>query len=192
MGHQKNLKIISFVGLAGSGKSSAAEYLAQKGIPRISFGDTIRRAIKNAGIEQTEENERDFILHLIRKGQTRFTAEQTIPQIYNLINSGQHRIVADGSDTLDEHKTLLSEFPGSITTIAIVTPKHTRHHRLTERQRHPLTSAAANIRDWSEIEYEGKAGPIALADYYIVNDSHVENLYSHIDVLLEKIGFTLP
>ncbi len=189
MKHQNNLKIISLVGLTGSGKTSAAEYISQKNIPKISFGDTIRRAMFNAGIEQTEDNERDFVLHLINKGQTRFATEQTIPQIHDLINSGQRRIVTDGSATLDEHKALLSEFPGNTTTIALVAPKNLRHRRLTDRPRHPLTAAAARSRDWAETEYESKAGPIALADYYIINDGTPEILHQKLDAILSKIDF---
>ena len=38
---QRDVKLIAFVGLAGAGKSSAVEYVAEKGYPKIYFGGII-------------------------------------------------------------------------------------------------------------------------------------------------------
>lgn len=37
MADKRHVKIVLFVGLSGSGKSSSAEYVAKKGIPRVTF-----------------------------------------------------------------------------------------------------------------------------------------------------------
>lgn len=37
MADKQHVKIVLFVGLSGSGKSSSAEYVAKKGIPRVTF-----------------------------------------------------------------------------------------------------------------------------------------------------------
>ena len=49
---QPHAKIIALVGLAGSGKSSAVEYLTEKGFPKIYFGGVIYKAMDEAGIEK--------------------------------------------------------------------------------------------------------------------------------------------
>lgn len=190
MTHPKNIKIISFVGLAGSGKTTATDYLTDKGYPKISFGTVIRLAMRKAKIEPTEENERSFIHELFQTNHEAFVAEQTIPQINALIAAGQHRIIADGSNTLNEYTALKQAYPGNFITVAIIAPKRVRHHRLTQRTIHPIAEAEATKRDWAEIEFESKSGPIALADHYIVNDRSIEQFHAAINTLLADTSFT--
>ena len=190
MTHPKNIKIISFVGLAGSGKTTATNYLTDKGYPKISFGNIIRVAMQKAKIDPSEENERSFIHELFQTNHEAFVAEQTIPQINALFAAGQHRVVADGSNTLDEYTALKQAYPGNFITIAIVAPKRLRHHRLTQRAVHPIAESEATKRDWTEIEFESKGGPIALADHYMVNDRSIEQFHAAIDALLTETGFS--
>ena len=56
----KNNKIVAFVGLSGAGKSVAADYVIEKGYPKVYFGGVVLDAMTAAGIEHTEENERPF------------------------------------------------------------------------------------------------------------------------------------
>ncbi len=81
------------------------------------------------------------------------------------------------------------EFPGELTVIAVVSPKHLRKSRLAQRPERPLTSAEVDERDWSEIENIEKGGPIAIADYYLSNDGTVEALQTQIDDVLQRIEF---
>jgi dephospho-CoA kinase len=81
------------------------------------------------------------------------------------------------------------EFPGELTVVAVVTPKHLRHHRLTQRPIRPLTDAEANQRDWSEIENLEKGGPIAIADHYIINNGDLDHFHQQIDDELDHINF---
>lgn len=189
MSERKNVKIISFVGLVGSGKTTAATYMTQKNIPKVSFGDIIRQSMERAHIERTPENERSFIAHLLSRGHAQFIEKHTLTHFYRLIDSGQRRIVTDGSSSLEEYRALLSAFPGSVTTVALVTPKHLRYQRLEKRSSHPLTRAEAIARDIAETEHEYKAAPIALADHYIINDSTKETLYDQLDRLVHELNF---
>ncbi len=190
MSEHRDIKIISFVGLVGAGKTTATEYMAAKGIPKVSFGDIIRQSMARADIEQTPEKERAFISHLLSRGHAQFIEQHTLPHFHKLIESGQKRIITDGSSSLEEYRALMSAFPGSVTTIAIVTPKHTRYGRLEKRATHPLTRTEAIARDIAEAEYEHKAAPIALADHYIANDGSKDDLYDTLDRLVEKLEFT--
>jgi dephospho-CoA kinase len=110
-------------------------------------------------------------------------------QFKHLIKAGQHHIIADGLYTWTEYKYLKREFPGELTVVAVVAPRHARHHRLNSRPVRPLTTKEASERDWAEIENLEKGGPIAVADYYVMNDRHLEHLHAQIDAALSDIGF---
>ena len=182
-------KIIAFVGLPGVGKSSAVDYLAHKGYPKVYFGGIVLDAMTKAGLEHTQENEKPFREALRKQEGNDFVANRIVEQINSLIDAGQHRIIADGLYTWTEYKILKREFPGELTTVAIVAPKHIRHQRLAHRPIRPLTPQEANERDWAEIENLEKGGPIAIADHYIINDNTIEKLHADIDMELEHISF---
>ena len=54
--------------------------------------------------------------------------------------------------------------------IAVTADRTIRYNRLTTREVRPLTNEEALKRDVAEIENLAKGGPIALADYYILNN----------------------
>ncbi|MEI7539370.1 MAG: AAA family ATPase [Candidatus Saccharibacteria bacterium] len=185
----KNIKIVAFVGLTGSGKSAAVDYIIEKGYPRVYFGGVVLDAMTKAGLEHTEENEKPFREELRQKEGKDFVAKRIIAQINDLINTGQHHIIADGLYTWTEYKTLKHEFPGELMIIAIVTPKRLRHLRLANRPIRPLTQSEADQRDWSEIENLEKGGPIAIADHYIMNSGDMDHLHQQVDDILNEIKF---
>ncbi|MEI7689495.1 MAG: AAA family ATPase [Candidatus Saccharibacteria bacterium] len=187
--HNHNVKIIAFVGLTGSGKSTATDYIVGKGYPKVYFGGVVLDAMTAAGLEHTQENEQPFREELRAKEGNDFVAQRIIKQIHDLINAGQHRIVADGLYSWTEYKTLKHEFAGEITVVAVVTPKKLRHHRLTNRPVRPLSQYEVDQRDWSEIEELEKGGPIAIADHYIINDGDLEKLHRNIDAMLLETDF---
>lgn len=189
MTFNKDIKIIAFVGLAGAGKSVSVDYLTEKGYPKVYFGGVVLDAMTEAGLEHTQENEKPFREELRKKEGNDFIAKRIIAQIHNLINAGQHRIVADGLYSWTEYKVLKHEFPGEFSLIAVVTPKKLRHRRLIDRPVRPLTQAEADARDYAEIENLEKGGPIAIADHYIINDGDLDNLHKQINLTLNDIGF---
>lgn len=182
--------MLAFVGLTGSGKSEAVHYVCEKGYPKVYFGGVILNAMKEAGLEWTEANERQFREEIREREGKDFVVKRIIKEIHDLVNAGQRHIVADGLYTWTEYKALKHEFPGELTVVAVVAPKHLRHHRLTQRAIRPLTIEEANTRDWAEIENLEKGGPIAIADYYLHNDGDIEVLRARINSLLEDVKFS--
>jgi len=189
MSHHENLKILAFVGLSGSGKTTAVDYFTEKGFPKVYFGGIIYQAMEEAGIAKGEENEHVFRVEIRKKEGVDFAAKRIIQQIHNLAAAGQHRVIADGLYTWDEYKILKHEFPSEITVIAIVTPKHQRYNRLEHREDRPQTQATTIERDKHEIEDIQKGGPIAAADYYILNDGSKEDLDAKLDEVQSLVGF---
>lgn len=191
MTRPENLKILAFVGLAGSGKTTAVEYLTRKGYPKVYFGGIILDEVKKRGLELTQENEQPIREELREKEGKDFVAKRIVQQIHDLVAAGQHRIVADGLYTWTEYKVLKREFPGELTVAAIVAPRALRHRRLMVRETRPLIGQEVDRRDWAEIENLEKGGPIAIADHYIINDGDVEKLRAQIDAELSQIDFYL-
>jgi dephospho-CoA kinase len=189
MKHYENVKIVAFVGLAGSGKSSAVDYLTEKGYPKVYFGGIVLDEVKRRGLELTQENEQPIREELREKEGKDFVVKRIITQIHELIEAGQHRIVADGLYTWTEYKALKHEFPGELTTIAIVAPRHLRQHRMASRPIRPLTPTQLDQRDWAEIENIEKGGPIAIADHFIMNDKDLDYLHKQVDEALDHTDF---
>lgn len=185
----RDVKIVAFVGLAGAGKSSAVEYIASKGYPKIYFGGIIYQAMREAGIEVTPESQQVFREEIRAREGKDFVAKRAVEQVRNLIESGQKRILLDGLYTWTEYRILKHEFPGELSVVAIVAPKRLRHRRLATRPERPFTAKEATERDWSEIENLEKGGPIAIADHFIINDGNLDELHEKIDVSLKDIEF---
>jgi len=187
--HHENVKIVAFVGLAGSGKSSAVEYLTAKGIPKIYFGGIIYKAMEEAGIAVTWESQKKFREEIREKEGKDFVVKRAIDEVRSLIDAGQHHIVLDGLYSWSEYRILKHEFPGEMTVIAVVTSKHLRKQRMAKRPERPMTSEEVDERDWAEIENLEKGGPIAIADYFIHNDKDIANLENQVDDVLRQIEF---
>lgn len=187
--HNKDIKIIAFVGLAGSGKTSAVEYLTAKGYPKVYFGGIIYKAMNEAGIDITWESQQVFREEIRAKEGKDFVVKRVVKEVHDLIGAGQRHIVLDGLYTWSEYKILKHEFPGEMTVVAIVTPKHMRKQRMALRPERPMTAAEVDERDWTEIENLEKGGPIAIADYYIHNDGNLDFLHEQMDEILDHVGF---
>lgn len=189
MSEKENLKIIAFVGMSGSGKSVAVDYLTSKGIPKVYFGGMIYKEMEKRGIVRTPDSERDF-REMIRENEGKdWVVRQVIDEVHNLADAGQKRIVLDGVYSWTEMKTLKHEFPGMLTFVAVVVPKKLRYKRVAARPDRPFSEEEIKERDRSEIENLEKGGPIAAADYYVLNDGPVERMTEQIQKILDEIEF---
>ena len=188
---RENVKIIAVVGMSGSGKSVAVNYLTSKGYPKVYFGGMIYKEMEKRGIERTPdgESEKKF-REMIRETEGKdWVVRQVIDEVNDLIKAGQKRIVLDGVYSWTEYKTLKHEFPGMLTFLAVVVPKKLRYKRVAVRPERPFNAEEIPERDRSEIENLEKGGPIAAADYYVLNDSSVEDMEKGIAKILEEIKF---
>ena len=188
---EKDVKIIAVVGMSGSGKSVAVDYLTDMGIPKVYFGGMIYKEMEKRGIERTPdgESEKNF-REMIRETEGKdWVVRQVISEAHNLISAGQKRIVLDGVYSWTEYRTLKKEFPGKLTFIAVVVDKLLRHKRVAKRPERPFSKEEIQERDRSEIENLEKGGPIAMADYYILNNGTVKDLQDRLKEILEQIDF---
>lgn len=190
MTNHENLKIIAFVGMAGSGKSVLVDYLTEKGYPKVYCGGIFYEAMKKAGLTPGDWKVENPFRKKIREEEGEdFIIKRAIKQVHDLVSAGQHRIILDGLYSWTEYKSMKHEFPGEFTVVAVVAPRKLRYHRLLTRDERPLTEEESSSRDWAEIENIEKGGPIAIADYYVINDGDLENLYKQIDKIVTEIEF---
>ena len=175
--------------MPGAGKSSAVDYITAKGYPKVYFGGVVLKAMQDAGLEPSPANEKLTREKLRADEGPDVIVKRIAQQIHDLIDAGQHRIIADGLYSWTEYKYLKREFPGEMNLVAILAPRHLRHHRLSKRPVRPLQPNDALERDWSEIEKLEKGGPIAIADHYVINDSNIQNLHQQIDRELDSLDF---
>jgi dephospho-CoA kinase len=189
MKHHENLKILAFVGLAGAGKSTAVDYFTEKGYPKVYFGGVIYEAMKEAGIERTAESERAFREAYREQHGKEVVANKIIEQIQSLVAAGQHKIIADGLYSWTEYKALRRAFPGELTVVAIVAPRHLRYHRLSQRPERPYTESESYDRDTTQIEHLEQGGPIAIADHFVINNETVEAFDEKLEALKAELTF---
>lgn len=189
--NEGDVKILAIVGMSGSGKSVVVDYLTDKGFPKVYFGGMIYKEMNRRGIERTAdgESEKQF-REMIRETEGKdWVVKQVIEETRNLINAGQKRVILDGLYSWTEYKALKKEFPGRLTVLAVVVPKALRHFRVSKRPERPFNAKEIQERDRSEIENLEKGGPIAMADYYVLNDESVAKLHDDVDVILERLIF---
>ena len=185
----KGVKLVAFVGMAGSGKSVAVDYMTENGTPRVYFGGMIYKEMERRGIERTPdgESEKKFREEIRETEGKDWVVKQVISEVYDLVEAGQRRIVLDGVYSWTEYKILKHEFPGILTFVAVVVDKNLRYKRVAVRPERPFNLDEIKERDRSEIENLEKGGPIAGADYYILNNGTVEDMDKRLADILKEI-----
>ena len=169
--------------MCGSGKSIASDYLVSKGFNKVYFGGVTMDKLKEANLEVNPENEKMMREKLRSELGMGAFAIVLLPKIKECFNNGN--TVLDGVYSYDEVKILKENFP-ELKIIAIVCDKDIRYDRLSIREVRPLTNEEASARDIAEVENIAKAPPIAMADYYILNNGSVEEYKTRLEEILER------
>ncbi len=179
------MKVVAIVGMAGAGKSEVARVFEKNGFRKVRFGDITEEEIKKRGLEPSEENERYIREQLRKKHGMAAYAKLNLPRIEASLKSSN--VVVDGLYSWEEY-TLLKECYGEgFTTVAVWASQATRYGRLGNRAKRPLTVEEAASRDKAEIENTNKGGPIAMADFTIVNEASLEELEREVKRVLSTL-----
>ncbi len=179
------MKVVSVVGMAGAGKSEVAQVFEQSGFIKIRFGDVTDREIKRRGLELNEKNER-YIRELLRKehGMAAY-ARLNLPGIDSARKHSD--IVLDGLYSWEEYTFFKDYYGEDFFTIAVWASPKTRYARLTNRSKRQLTLKEAASRDRSEIENVNKGGPIAMADFTLINESSLVELKEAVRKIISRL-----
>ncbi len=96
-------------------------------------------------------------------------------------------MVIDGLYSWEEYLFLKERFGEDFIVVAVWASPPTRYARLAAREVRPLTAPEAAARDRAEVENLNKGGPIALADFTILNESRCEDLKSQVERIIAGI-----
>jgi dephospho-CoA kinase len=168
------MKVVSIVGMTGSGKSEVARIFENNGFVKVRFGDITDSEVAKRGLDLNEENER-YIRQQLRKehGMSAY-AKLNLPRIDSLLKSSD--VIVDGLYSWEEYTLFKSHYGDRFTVVAVWASPETRYNRLMKRPIRPLTVEEAAGRDVAEIENINKGGPIAMANLIIINESSMEDL----------------
>jgi len=176
--------LIVLVGMAGSGKSEVANYLSKKGWGVVYFGATTLKELQSRGLPRNESNERLVREEIRRIHRPQAYAKLALPSITESLKQGP--TVIDGLYSWEEYKFVRENIHQKIMVIAVFTNRQERYKRLSIRKVRPLKLHEAESRDLAEIENLSKGGPIAIADYVILNNGTQEALFKSVDLLLNE------
>ena len=169
-------RIVAFVGMSGVGKSEAVAMFERLGtFHRIYFGGLVLEEVKARGLEVNEENEGKVALAVRAEHGMGALAVLSTPKVDATLEANTD-VLIDGLYSLSEMDHLRARYGDKLTMIAIHARKSLRIARLGARPVRPLTPQEVEDRDRREVTKMEKAGPIALADYHIVNDEGLAEL----------------
>lgn len=179
------MKMVSIVGMAGAGKSEVARIFEEKGFIRIRFGDITDQEIRKRGLVLNEENER-CVRELLRK-EYGMSAYARLNLVKIDLARKQSAVVIDGLYSWEEYTFLKTHYGENFYVVAVSTSPRIRYARLADRSKRPLTWEEAASRDKAEVENINKGGPIAMADFTIINESSLKELKKEVTGVISKL-----
>ena len=184
-------KIIALVGMPGAGKGTCTTYISEKyGVPLIHFGNMVYEEVQRRGLDNVKDEK--FVREDMRKqGGPAVLAHHVARKTKEALDSGAKGVVLDGLYSWSEYKYLHEMFGDDLITIAITAPRALRYERVVNRKdgHRQYTAEQVKERDIAEIENLEKGGPIAFADYTLVNTGTTDNLLRQVDEVLTNIDF---
>lgn len=166
--------VVAIVGMAGAGKSEVSRVFESEGFARIRFGDVTDEELKKQSLAITEENERRMREALRQRYGMEAYAMLNLTKIDLALKTAP--VVVDGLYSWEEYTFLSNYYHQNFRVVAVWSSPSTRYTRLSHRPVRPLTLKEAYSRDESEIVNLNKGGPIAMADFTIINESSLKNL----------------
>jgi dephospho-CoA kinase len=179
------MKIVAVVGMAGSGKSEVARFFSARGFTTVRFGDITDEAVKAQGLPLTEVNERPARERIRQEHGMAAYAKLSVPRI----DSGLHKfnVVVDGLYSWEEYEYLKDYYGDRFQVVAVWSSPQDRYRRLGSRKIRPLSLQQAAGRDRAEIENINKGGPIAMADFTIVNNGSMSDLKKQTERIIARL-----
>lgn len=188
-------KFIAIVGMAGSGKTEAANYLKGQGLGYVRFGQLTLDEVMRRGWEINEGNERKVREEFRAKHGMAAYAILNLPKFEEALQKSH--VIGDGLYSWEEYKFLREKLGSRMIVLAINASPETRYQRLenrvlskedTQAIYRQYTPEEARSRDYAELEKLRKGEPIAMADWTIVNEGTVEELRGNIEEFLGRFG----
>jgi len=181
-------KVIAIVGMCGSGKSEVTKFFVELGYVKIYFGNITINELNKQGLEINESNEKRIREKLREKHGLSAYALQLLPDINKAASCSN--VVLDGLYSWSEYRYLKEHFGSDLITLAVVSNQQIRIKRLQARTIRSLNASEVECRDVAEIENLEKGGPIARADYYILNNFGMKELEKQFEDFIKWLQIT--
>lgn len=179
-------RALALVGMPGSGKSVCADHLAARGYYKFRFGQIVVDEVARRGLELTPQHEQIVREDLRKQGGINAIATLALPELKKGLET-HTSIIIDGLYGFGEYELLHAEFGAAMVVVAVVADRDRRYARLANRPERPLSPEEAEQRDIREIRHLEKGGPIAIADYTLLNNGPVDELLAALDGLLARL-----
>lgn len=176
---------VAIVGMPGSGKSIVVDYLKENGWNVVYFGKLTIKELETRDLAATEANEKEVREQLREEHGMAAYAKLLLPEIKKALSKG--KTVIDGLYSWSEYKYLREHLDSKLYLLHVFSPKWLRYKRLAQRDTRPLSKEEARKRDFAEIERLEKGGPIAMADFTIINDGSKKELYAAVEAVISRI-----
>jgi len=183
-------KVIAVVGMMGSGKGTLVDYLTETlHAPKVYFGGMVYEEIEKRGLDIVKD-ERAVREDMRAIDGPAVLAKRAASKAQELLTNGSAAVILDGVYSWSEDKYLRSEFGSDYISIAVVGSKPLRYERVVNRKdsHRQYTLEQASERDIQEIEGIEKGGPIAYADYFMLNDTSLEDFKQTAEELCKQLG----
>ena len=181
-------KVLAIVGMPGSGKSAVSRHIKKIGYSVVRLGDIVDAEIEKQDLRSGEDSERRVRESLRKEHGMDVFARLSKDRIDGAIEKHENTgVVIDGLYSMQEYDFFKKAYGDDLQVIAIYASPKTRHARLASRNMRPIPPKKALERDHAEIENLNKGGPIALADYTIVNEASADELRCELNHILKKI-----
>jgi len=191
---KRGKKIVAIVGMAGSGKTEVEKFFINLGFQSIRLGQLTLDEVRKRGLRPGEASERP-IREAIRKkhGMAAF-ATLNFPKIDSMLRKSN--VVVDGLYSWEEYLEFKKKYGKKIIIIAVYASPEIRYQRLAKRKwqkqdvkmiNRPYTEKQAEERDYAEIDKLHKGGPIAMADFTIINEGARAELAENLKKIAELI-----
>jgi dephospho-CoA kinase len=188
-------RIVCISGLCGAGKSVVSDYFIKSGFAYLRFGQLTMDELKKRNLPICEENERIIREEFRDQFGMAAYAILNLPKMDEMIKHGN--VIADGLYSFGEYKVLKEHFGVRLAVIAVYASPEIRYARLANRKldpkdpsgrNRPLSREEAISRDYREIEKSDKGGPIAMADYTILNNRDFAYLEQQVKEILHELN----
>jgi len=177
-------KFVAIVGMVGAGKTTGARFLEKNGFNYIRFGQVVMDEVKKRGLSVCEKNEKMVREGLRKKHGMAVMAVLNYPKIKKALKITH--VVGDDLYSWAEYLYLKKRLENKMIVLAVHASPEARYSRIIKRTERPLTPRLAQSRDYADISNIQKAGPIAMADYVIINEGKKKELHQKLNIFLQK------
>lgn len=181
--------LIGLTGTNGAGKGEVAKYLKKKGLAYFSLSDILREELNKKGLEISRENLQNLGNELRKKFGSGVLAEKAIEKIKDntLIDSIRN------PKEIEKLREFASKSGIDFFLLSVDAPVELRFKRLKKRGRLESAETLEEFKKREQLEmgkevYQQQLDTcMKMADYFIVNDGTLEELFDKVDKILEEI-----